>query len=323
MHPAEDLKLLPFWIVAEIIYGELTPAMEASLIELVPLREDLFKHVIAGGLSRFSWFKHLPTTGNFLLREFQKKWSIFNEQAYKHAVSLQNDAPIIEMFQAVKDKKITLQQLYQTIDEMLYANLDVTLGGISWNLVFLAANNDVQARLRAEASQWHIQVLADSSAASQYYLDSSSYLAACIYESSRLRPLAAFSVPQAIPTARTISGYTFPAGTNFIVDAYALNVRNPFWGPDRTAYRPERFLERNATEMRYHFWRFGFGPRQCMGKYVADLILRVLLAQLVQGYELALLDGMEKDWARNGEMWISHPSMDLRCKKRENPKSEE
>jgi cytochrome P450 len=149
-----------------------------------------------------------------------------------------------------------------------------------------------------------------------YILRSDTYLAACISESSRLRPLAAFSVPQAAPTARVVGGFYFPAGTNFIVDSYALNQRHERWGRDADKYRPERFLEKGSVkESRYNFWRFGFGPRQCMGKFVADYMIRVLLVHLVENYELGMLD-KDKKWERDPQNWINHPMMKLRCEPR-------
>jgi hypothetical protein len=39
--PAEDLKLLPFWVVAEIIYGELSTEMEEQLRELAHCERPL------------------------------------------------------------------------------------------------------------------------------------------------------------------------------------------------------------------------------------------------------------------------------------------
>ena len=64
LDPAQELKMLPFWIIAEILYGELSDEMQATLRFLAPLREELFQHVIRGGLARFHWSKYLPTTAN-------------------------------------------------------------------------------------------------------------------------------------------------------------------------------------------------------------------------------------------------------------------
>jgi len=111
------------------------------------------------------------------------------------------------MYKAVEYGEISEEELIQTIDEMLFANLDVTIGGLSWNLMFLAAYPNEQARLRAEISKQREE---SGSNFYNYILNSSSFLACCISESSRLRPLAAFSVPQALPTGRVIGKSTLP-----------------------------------------------------------------------------------------------------------------
>lgn len=62
IQPAKDLKLSPFEIVAEIFYSKLLPSPVGCLKRLIPLREDLFKDVICGNLSRFAFIRFLPTT---------------------------------------------------------------------------------------------------------------------------------------------------------------------------------------------------------------------------------------------------------------------
>ncbi|KAL3422104.1 cytochrome p450 oxidoreductase [Phlyctema vagabunda] len=307
--PAQDLKYLPFWIIAEIIYGEIPSELEEELRILAPKREALFRHVIAGGLPRFKWSKYLYTATNRDLASFKAQWSSFNRRAREHAIENDIDPPLIQMYQAVDSNEMTEEELLQTLDEMLFANLDVTIGGVSWNLVFLAANPAVQERLRAEI----IMSRRGSPALfSQYLLSSSTYLAACISESARLRPLAAFSVPQAVPTARVIGGYYFEAGTNFVVDSYALNQRNPYWGDDSSIFQPDRFFRSSVVQARYNFWRFGFGPRQCMGKYAADVMIRVLLVYMMEEFVLSM-DRSGDDWGRNMESWINHPQLKLKC----------
>lgn len=51
-----------------------------------------------------------------------------------------------------------------------------------------------------------------------------------------------------------------------------------------------------------------------MGKYVADVIVRVLLAYLMKNYRLEIEEKAE-EWARNAESWITHPNMLIRCTK--------
>ncbi|CAD6584966.1 MAG: hypothetical protein ASARMPREDX12_001803 [Alectoria sarmentosa] len=314
INPVDDLKFLPFWIVADIVYGELSPEMEAKLKQIIPVRESLFRRMIAGTLSRFQVSRYLPTATNRELCEFKEKWAAFNNKAYHHSLADGSDTLLVQMYREAQKDRISLDKMYQTLDEMLFANLDVTVGGISWNLLFLGGLQDSQTHLRTEIVTKRRDTQGAQNDWKGYLLSSSTLLAASILESARLRPLAAFSVPQATPTDRTLGGFVVPAGTNFVVDAYALNVRNPYWGDNSTEYRPKRFLERGPTETRYHYWRFGFGPRTCMGKYVADLILKIILAHLIENYRLSLV-GNGNDWDRNPKTWITHPNTDIKCER--------
>lgn len=317
LDPAEDLKMVPFWIVAEVFYGDLSPKQMKDLQEIATMREDLFKYVIHGGLMRFSLSRHLPTLANKKLALFAKYWETFNDEAYERAMLTYKSSPIVELYRLCQHGKITRKQLLHTLDESLFANLDVTTGGISWVMVFLAANSEYPKRLLNELQDHLDEHGGDRKS---YILANSTLLSACIAESARLRPLAAFSVPQAAPTTRIVDGYMIPAGTDFIIDAFAINTRNKsFWGQDAASFRPERFLEQSkgSTELRYHFWRFGFGPRQCMGRYIADFIIRALTIHMVECYDLSLLDdGKARDWTRLPDKWISHPNITLRCSRK-------
>lgn len=288
--------------------------MEDELHGMAPLRERLTQFVMKGGLPRYSLSQYLPTEANRILKEYRSRWVAFNEAAYRRSKELTaTETPIYQLLTAVDGGLITADNAYQTLDEMLFANLDVTLGALSWNAVFLAAHQDVQDELYASirAAQE-----AEGPAMPKYLQSSSTYLAACILESSRLKPLAAFSIPQAAPTERVLDGYAIPGGTNFIVDAYALNIENEFWGLDRHEYRPGRFLEIKGSDLRYHVWRFGFGPRQCLGKFTADLILRIFLVHLIRDYRLGLEGGQgtdSKEWRRDIDTWITHPQINVTC----------
>ncbi|OTB11239.1 hypothetical protein K445DRAFT_322235 [Daldinia sp. EC12] len=331
LHPVRDLKLLPFLFVARVVYGPLDAMLERELRDLIPDREELFKSVISGGITRFSIAQFLPLPAVRALRHFKQRWADWNDRAYAHALNAKGtgEAPIIKMYEAVEKGTMSREELLQTLDEMMFANIDVTMGGMSWTLVFLATHPAVQKALRSE-----IRANSSDAATRNAYLLSSwtttpTLLGACILESARLRPLAAFSTPQACPTPRILDGYEVPAGTNFVVDSYALNIRDPFWGEDRERFRPQRWLERQkgGRDLRYRYWRFGFGPRTCLGKYVAELVLRSVVVEILENWSISLdrkarqqdkekKTGDEEesmDWPWDDEMWIHHPDLLLRC----------
>lgn len=51
----------------------------------------------------------------------------------------------------------------------------------------------------------------------------------------------AFTFPENPPREKVLGNFIVPKNTTVIVDAFAINIRNPFWGPDNRAYRPSRF----------------------------------------------------------------------------------
>ncbi|TVY93797.1 Cytochrome P450 monooxygenase, partial [Lachnellula willkommii] len=316
LNPVEDLKLLPFWIVAEILYGELSVEMQQTLENLIPLRESLFRRIIGGGLTRFWWSRYLPISAIADLAKFKMEWSNFNDLAYQNAERQSSRLPISYFYQEIESGSMTRQGMLQTLDEILFANLDVTMGGISWIFMFLGAYPELQTELRQEVIS-HTSSESGKESEERYYLSKSTLLAASILESSRLKPLAAFSIPQATPTDRIVGDFVIPAGTNFIVDSYALNTYNAYWGKDNTEFRPDRFLERTAIKSRYNLWRFGFGPRNCMGKYLADTMIRVLFAYIVENCQISLITG-KTSWKRNEKTWIMHPDTVLICERLHN-----
>ncbi|KAI9875214.1 MAG: hypothetical protein M1830_008757, partial [Pleopsidium flavum] len=97
--PADDLKLFPFFVVANIFFGNLSCEQKDSLCELAPLREELFKEVIKGGINRTALSKYLPTPGNRLLSAFQKRWRNFTQNAYEEAKRKGADVPIVSLWE--------------------------------------------------------------------------------------------------------------------------------------------------------------------------------------------------------------------------------
>lgn len=311
IHPVQDMKMIPFFNVAWTIYGNLTPAMVEELTRLAPLREQLFKHVVFGGLTRFSVSQFLPLKANQELKEFKAAWRKFNAAAYEASKEKHQNTLVYSLYTAAEQGKYTIEEIDQTMDEMLYANLDVTTAALSWNLVFLAANPACRERLEKEIRDLYEEE------ENLYLAKSDTYLAACTLESARLRPVAPFTIPQAPSTERIVDGYRFPAKTNFVVDTWALNVRNHQWAPDNNAYRPERFLGADMSKLRYKYWRYGFGPRQCLGKYTADIVIRAVLLHLVKNYKLSTLEHSE--WASDPECWMSHPELLIGCSSMASP----
>ncbi|KAJ5789837.1 cytochrome P450 oxidoreductase GliC [Penicillium psychrosexuale] len=312
--PADDLRLLSFWVLCDILYGDMTPDMEANMLKIVDERERVWANVTAGGLSRLSIGRYLPIASKRTLKLFRSRWYQFNRQACNRARhELNGIPPVCAYYDAVEREELTEREMLDTMDEILFANLDVTIGSLSWVLIFMATHSKTQAQLREE-------IVSNSSDDSpeirdKYISESSTLLMACLLESARLRPIASFSGAQSPPTDRQVGSYVIPGGMNVTVDIHGLNIDDPSWGDDRDQFNPRRFLDaKNPSVFRYRLWRFGFGPRQCLGKYLADLFLKTLLAHIVENYRIEMKDASPvslDDLKGNSAGWINLATEDV------------
>ncbi|KAF7590240.1 hypothetical protein BBP40_003124 [Aspergillus hancockii] len=160
-------------------------------------------------------------------------WLEFNERAAERAAEVHPGAPIASMYEAVRNGPITKTELFNTLDEALFTNLDVTV------------------ELRAELQDIRC---GDQEAFKGYISTTSNLLTGCILESARLKPMAPFPLAQAAPTDRILGNFVIPARANFVLDTVSLNILNPYWGKDNLLYRPWRFLQGwSQTQLRYRY----------------------------------------------------------------------
>ncbi|KAL7929951.1 cytochrome P450 [Trichoderma chlorosporum] len=302
INATDDLKYCPFFMVASIFFGPLSPGQRDEMYMIGPLREALFRDAFTGGINRYSVSKYLPGSAMPKLREFQRLWEGFVKRSSTE-VDLGSGQIISFLWEAVERRDMSKEELLHTLDESLFANLDVTAHALSWNILRVAHHVDIQDEIRQE-----IRTNSQSEEAyNEYLCRDNTLLAACILESSRLHPILPFSNPEAAPTDKTISECKIARNTDVIVDSYAINVDNPYW-KNSTEFNPRRHLGQKDQSRRYNMWRFGFGPRQCLGKNVADIILRVIVAEILRGYQASIVGkgGIDSVELQAGS-WIGLP----------------
>lgn len=116
-----------------------------------------------------------------------------------------------------------------------------------------------------------------------------SYLQNIVNETFRLFPAAPLLVPHESSHDCTIGGFDIPRGTMLLANAWAIH-RDPKVWDDATSFKPERFEGEKRDEM-YKLVTFGLGRRQCPGIVLANKVISLSLAGLIQCFE----------WERIGE----------------------
>ncbi|KAK6510305.1 hypothetical protein TWF481_005022 [Arthrobotrys musiformis] len=107
------------------------------------------------------------------------------------------------------------------------------------------------------------------------------YLTAVIRESLRLYGLASVGAPRVVPKGgRQLGPYFFPAGTVVTTFPYTVH-RDPAVFKNPLAFEPERWL--NPTkEMESAMLAFGGASRVCIGRNLAMMELRIIVAAMLK-----------------------------------------
>ncbi|KLU92793.1 hypothetical protein MAPG_11778 [Magnaporthiopsis poae ATCC 64411] len=122
------------------------------------------------------------------------------------------------------------------------------------------------------------------------------YLQACLDETLRFYPPSATGFQRcAPPEGATICGKWVPGKTTLYVSNYAcFRSKENFRDPD--SFVPERFLpgsEYEATDNRAALQPFSYGPRNCMGRHMAYVEMRMIMVKMLWNFDLELCDGQE------------------------------
>ncbi len=124
----------------------------------------------------------------------------------------------------------------------------------------MAGNRRVQDKLHKELDE---QLgTEDETVVTENQVKRLPYLDACINEGLRLHSTSSLGLPRVVPEdGLTVMDRYFPAGTVLSVPSYTIHRDEKIWGDDIESFRPERWFERDSTDIQKTFNPFSIGPR--------------------------------------------------------------
>lgn len=186
------------------------------------------------------------------------------------------------------DEMLTLQESdpeYYTDDNIkanvgsvISAGTDTSAATIEWAMALLLNHPEVLEKAKAEVDNniGHDNLVDESDVSKLPYIQ-------CIVnETLRLFPIGPIIPPHMSSEDCVVGGFDIPRGTMLLANAWALQ-RDPNVWDDPTSFRPERF-EGGHTEG-YKFVPFAVGRRQCPGVGMANRVVSMSLAVLIQCFE--------------------------------------
>ncbi|KAF7333636.1 hypothetical protein MSAN_02406600 [Mycena sanguinolenta] len=181
----------------------------------------------------------------------------------------------------------------------IVAGSDTSATVLSNTFFFLLSHPESYHRLQSEIDEAFPP--GDKDPTDTALLSNLPYLTAVIKESLRLLPPVATSLQRA-PTVGTGSkvlseSFVIPEGTSVIVPPYTIHRDPRNFSPSPDKYIPDRWLAKdNDSEFVTNddaFIPFSTGPANCVGKNLAMLEIRMVVAHIMRAFELQFSDGYD------------------------------
>ncbi|KNG89231.1 cytochrome P450 [Aspergillus nomiae NRRL 13137] len=115
------------------------------------------------------------------------------------------------------------------------------------------------------------------------------YLAACIKEGIRMHPITGVSFPRHAPSSGCMIGeHYIPGNARIGVNPGVMHFSKTIFGEDADRFRPERWIDGNASRMDRHIMQFGMGARTCLGKNISMCEIYKAIPELLKSFAFEL-----------------------------------
>jgi cytochrome P450 len=204
----------------------------------------------------------------------------------------QMSGDLLSVFLHVQDDEgvgMTDRQLHDEIMTLFLAGHETTANVLSWTWFLLGQNREVEEKLIEELMRvlgGRVPTPAD--------LPQLVYTDMVLRESMRLYPPVWVIGRRALAPFR-LGEYELPADTNVLISQLILH-RDARYFPEPLHFDPDRWSpsdSRAASLPRFAYFRFGGGPRVCIGAGFAMMEAVLLLATIAQQFRIQIVPGQK------------------------------
>lgn len=235
----------------------------------------------------------LTNWGTFLRQRERVNQLLYAEIQERREQPDPSRTDILSLLMAARDEAgeaMTDVELRDELMTLLTAGHETTATALTWALYWIHKLPSVREKLLQE-----LDSLGDDPDPSTIF--KLPYLNAVYCESLRIYPVAMLTFPRVVRTPVSLCGQELEPGTVLIGSIYLTHQREDLY-PEPKQFKPERFLERQFSP--YEYLPFGGGARRCIGMAFAQFEMKVVLAKILSGWELGLVDRGEVGPQRRG-----------------------
>ncbi|WP_276282694.1 cytochrome P450 [Halorussus caseinilyticus] len=177
------------------------------------------------------------------------------------------------------------RQIRDEVMTMLLAGHDTTALTLTYTWYLLSQHPEVERRVHEE-----IEDVLDGDPPTMADVRDLTYVERVVDEAMRLYP-PVYTMFREARESVELGGYRVPEGAAIMLSQWAMHRSERHWeNPD--AFDPDRWT-RDVDRPRFAYFPFGGGPRHCIGKHLAKLEAKLILARTAQRYRL--------EYTREGE----------------------
>ncbi|GJQ70003.1 Cyp6g1 [Trypoxylus dichotomus] len=198
---------------------------------------------------------------------------------------------LVDLMITLKEKyKLTDNEIIGQAAEFFLAGYETTSSTITFALYELSLNNELQSTLRNEIGE----SIGNGEEYSYDTLQKMPYLHQVVLETLRKYPPAPLLLRSCTNDYKIPgSNVTIEKDTSVMIPLMGIHY-DPAYFPDPQKFDPQRFSEANLTKIHScSFLPFGDGPRNCIGKRIGLLSVKMALAHFIRNFEFEAVEGTE------------------------------
>uniref|UniRef100_A0A8C0MW85 Cytochrome P450 1A n=1 Tax=Canis lupus familiaris TaxID=9615 RepID=A0A8C0MW85_CANLF len=250
----------------------------------------IFQYMPNSALQRFKNFNQMFVQS--LQKIVQEHYQDFDERSVQDITGalLKHN----EKSSRASDGHIPQEKIVNLINDIFGAGFDTVTTAISWSLMYLVANPEIQRKIQKELDT----VIGRARQPRLSDRPQLPLMEAFILEIFRHTSFVPFTIPHSTTKDTTLKGFYIPKECCVFINQWQVNHDQEVWG-DPFAFRPERFLTADGTAINKTLSEkvmlFGMGKRRCIGEVLAKWEIFLFLAILLQRLEFSVPAGVKVD----------------------------
>ncbi|XP_021573769.1 cytochrome P450 1A1 isoform X2 [Carlito syrichta] len=276
-------------VICAICFGRRYDHDHKELLSIVNLSNEFGEMVASGNPADFiPILRYLPSPAMNAFKDLNKKFHSFMQKMVKEHYKTFEKGHIRDITDSLiehcQDKKLdenaniqlSDEKIINVVSDLFGAGFDTVTTAISWSLMYLVTNPEVQRKIQEELDA----VIGRERQPRLSDRPQLPYLEAFILETFRHSSFVPFTIPH-----------------------------RKLWG-DPSEFRPTRFLALNGTidkTLSEKVILFGLGKRKCIGETIARWEVFLFLAILLQQLEFSVSPGVKVDMTPIYGLTMKHP----------------